>query len=86
MYFLVEYDRETKTLKQCTAYHDKEKAWQDRFDLESKLTQEGKLWTEAVVFEADTKQDLEHNHSRYFNQYKDVFRKLSKFDSKYLVK
>lgn len=85
MYFLIEYDRESKTLKQCTTYQDKKKAWEDRFNLELRLIQEGKIWTEAIVFEADSRKDLERNHSRYFNQYKDVFRKLDKF-SNYLVR
>ena len=70
MYFLIEYDRETKELVQCKDYKSREKAWEDRFDLEIKLQQEGKIWTEAVVFEAKNRKELEHNHSRYFKNFK----------------
>jgi len=86
MYFLIEYDRETKKLIQCTEYKEKEKAWKDRFELETKLTKEGKIWTEAVVFGADSRADLEHNHSRYFNDYKEVFRRVKEMGLKKRLK
>ncbi|MBC6400249.1 MAG: hypothetical protein GDA51_10470 [Ekhidna sp.] len=86
MYFLIEYDRETKKLMRCTPYKDKEQAWKDRFELETKLTKKGKIWTEAVVFEADSRADLEHNHSRYFNDYKGVFRRVKELGIKKRLK
>ncbi|MDE0471468.1 MAG: hypothetical protein OXH57_05970 [Ekhidna sp.] len=86
MYFLIEYDRETKKLIQCTPYEDKEQAWKDRFELETKLTKEGKIWTEAVVFGADSLNDLKHNHSRYFNDYKGVFRRVKELGIKKRLK
>lgn len=79
MYFLIEYDRETKELIQCTEYEDRKTAWKVRFELEEKLQAEGKIWTEAVLFEADNRADLEHNHSRYFKTFKDVFKRFKEF-------
>ncbi len=79
MYFLIEYDRETKKLIQCKEYEQREEAWEDRFDLETKLTKEGKIYVETVVFEADNKADLEHNHSRYFKSFKGVRKNFLEF-------
>jgi len=86
MYFLIEYDRETKKLIQCSEYKDKGKAWKERFELETRLTREGKVWIEAVVFGADSRADLEHNHSRYFNDYKGVFRRIKEMGLKKKLK
>ena len=76
MYFLIEYDRETKKLVQCTEYEDRNRAWKNRFDLEEKLTKAGREYVETVIFEADSRFDLEHNHSRYFKDFKGVFKIL----------
>ena len=78
MYFLIVYDRAQKKLLRCDEYplSDKDKVWKERFEIEKYNFANGKEYIEAVLFEADSLDTLKHTHSRYFNDFKGVKKRI----------
>lgn len=65
MYYLIEHNRTTKKTD-CSEYSNYRAARRACFKKEQQYVLENKDEIEVVVFEADSLEDLKHNHSRYF--------------------
>lgn len=78
MFFLIEYDRPSRTLVQFRKFDNSERqiAQDTRLNLELELNRQG-IHHEVVILDAPSEEALRHTHGRYFKSLADLVEDLT---------